>query len=151
MVPSPMRETSRLPSETCLILTLLLSISGRNNPVYRPGYSLKLLTACAVGSGLAEWVAVRRLAMTATAAVAAAASATLRIHGRFNRCPKTWSSDKVPGPVRASAAELHPEDRRVFKAPLAVEEAALNVHRGGNDHRPSHGGTGARSTEPDCE
>jgi hypothetical protein len=59
--------------------------------------------------------------MTAAAAGTAAASARFRIQDRFKRWPKAWSSDSLPGPVRASAAALHPRTNGYSKPPLLLK------------------------------
>ena len=51
--------------------------------------------------------------------------------------------------MRASAAALHPENCRVLETAVGVEEAVVDMHRGGDNHRPSHRSAGARSAEPD--
>ncbi len=41
----------------------------------------------------------------------AAASAMLRIHERFNRCPRAWSRESRPGPATARPAAARPRWR----------------------------------------
>ena len=57
----------------------------------------------------------------------------------------------VAGAGEREGGGAPPEDGRILKTALAVEEAFIDVHRGGYDHRAGHRSTGTWSAEPGSE
>ncbi len=57
----------------------------------------------------------------------------------------------VAGPGEREGGGAPPEDGRILETAFAVEEALVDVHGRGDDHRASHRSTRARSAEPDGE
>lgn len=93
---------------------------------------------------------LRRL-MTNAAAGTTAAIATARIHGRFRACPSAWSSERVPGPVRASVAGDEADRGGQLVAAVLAEEPVRRVHGARDRHGPGHRAGRGRGRETERE